>query len=446
MTPACSSFAGVTLREGIPARVTVAAPVPPVAPAMVNGGSGSSRSSSKMMESYYMAYAAYSAAYSIYARLSDGMSEGAVSETSSLSVAEPGSQVSVGSSASQARAAKRRRWRANRSRKGASGVSTAAPEPGHVRIRPGFCYLRVVVPSQRAAAEEQLGSNPTFASLLAAPASWFRLDGSEAFVVKVSEGCYHLTGNGTVQWVHCLKAILLANEGFGISPSSLAKRVLEDKTWVHSGTVRTAPALADVCGDRLGLPVQGDRVDLRKLHSVWLQPSELPVPAAPWADPIARRIHVQIPDEGAIALMIRPGSYVAHAGCLIGSPRTATCLWLTDDMWLQLYSADGNPPRVFMVGEKSLLQSFAANIAKNPVVSRLVQSRQVTTLVATAGVAYLPTVPGVCRAPSFPLEAMSRSEHVGMASSRCTIPGSGGCALTGFQPARWCQLRVGRCH
>jgi len=174
-----------------------------------------------------------------------GVSEGAVPSTLEGSV-------SVNSSASSARARRRARARAvKRAQQGPSSSLTYTGQGDRVTEEAdGYCYLAAVKEECLAVAATQLGSYPTFQSLLGSPAVWF--DCGHTSVSRTTTGLYHVGDTGMVPLTKCLISVLLSSPGYVAQEGTLASEIAKMGLQVEQGLVSKAPALADRCAGRLG--------------------------------------------------------------------------------------------------------------------------------------------------------------------------------------------------
>jgi len=203
------------------------------------------------------------------------------SELTGVFPGEPGSEVSVGSSASSSRARRRARWRANKAKRlrSASEVTyRCETTSGDVSDGEGYCYLAVVPLPYVDVAKGKLGAEPTFRDLLSAPSEWFAADLSRARVNRVVPGKYHICASGMVPLVGCLASVVQKCGRF-FPASSLGGRGVF-RAVQSEAMLSRAPSLSDVCGSTVvaSAPVTGLRLRegevtlrsiLRPLHASW---------------------------------------------------------------------------------------------------------------------------------------------------------------------------------
>lgn len=183
----------------------------------------------------------------------------------------PGSEVSVNSSASSARARRRARWKLNKaarvaaSSQGSSvvGVSevgshatyagASAPASGTEKSsgRDGYCYLDVLEPAVRSQAKAELGPSPSFSRLLSMPEGWFLKDLTRLSVRRVGPGVFHVGLTGFTASL-CLKAVVVkaAGDGHKFVKGSMACAVASGTDRVFH--VDKAPDWSDVLGTSEG--------------------------------------------------------------------------------------------------------------------------------------------------------------------------------------------------
>lgn len=256
-------------REGVP---------PPASPFGKGGGKVVSAEVARL---YYSAYTAWLSALAVAGQ--DSASESS-DVFGPVVLDEPKTDVSVGSSASTGRAARRARWRARKAARtsgGSGGVSLSGTEPSAVSAAlpgagrreidgggdnsdvsfsartftmpatalsgPATCYRLALRGECEEEAIAVLGENPTFSAILASPSCWFLQELSCVFVSRVGASAFHAASSGRVSLQDCFSAMVQAGR---VVPESgmLSGRPEFLRAELDPILVRKAPLGSDVCG------------------------------------------------------------------------------------------------------------------------------------------------------------------------------------------------------